>query len=663
MKFSYTLLKKLVPEIKSKKDAIEKLNFHVFEAESLDGDSIEIKIPPNRFSSCGGHLGIALELSAIYSGEFQLPTTNYQLPAKGKLNFSILVKSKLCRRIMGQYFENLQIKESPRWLQKVLTDCGLHPINNIVDITNYVMLETGQPLHAFDYDKLSADKSGEKKIIVRPARQLEEITALDGQKFNLNPQILVIADKEPLDIAGIKGGKKTEIDGQTKKIILTAANFDGPTIYKTSRQLGLITDASARNAHNLTPALIPLAMRRAGELIKQLAGGEAGKIVDIYQQKARKVLLRFDLEKINRLLGVSLKEKEALNFLERLGFIVKKISNKKFIEAPFFRDDIGRVEDLADEIIRLKGLNNLSARAPQIILRPSGFEEEIVFKDKIKDILVNLGLDEVYNYSFNSVKETELSVGEFFGLKNQSLANPLSADFEILRSSLAPHLLKNLGDNFRFSDDIKIFEIGQIFLPEKTVLGMALGSKAKRNIISSPVLELKGLVDQLLEGLGLVDRDYLDLNFELDFLIQRESLRVESDHHVLGYLGTVKGSNGQQAIAEIDLGELAKLVEEEKEYEPLAKFPSIMRDISLLAPRYIRVNQIMEIIENSAPKYLDDVDLIDFYEDETLGDNFKSLTFRLIFLANDRTLTDEEVDKELQKITSVLISQLGIEVR
>ncbi len=656
MKYSYTLLKKLVPAIKSKKDLLNKLNQYVFEAEDLEGDGIEIALSPNRFSS-NGHWGLAQEISAVYGLKFKPPTfakasAGKQNPiSKPKPKFQISVKTDLCRRIMGQYFENIEVKESPRWMREILETCGFRPINNIVDITNYVMLETGQPLHAFDYDRLDG-----AHLIVRSAELIEELTTLDGQKFKLDPSVVVIADeKSPLDIAGIKGGKKAEIKEHTNKIILTSANFDGPAIYRIARKLNLITDASSRNAHNLTPALVELAIARAAKLIEELSNGERGGVKDVYLKKYPKKVIKFDIEKFNQLSGLNLKSAQAMGYLKRLGF---KIDGAK-VEAPFFRDDVERFEDLAEEVVRLYGLNNLPSVPPHVPLRPSGYEDQIVLKDKIRKILTGFGLSEVYNYSFISRDDLEnKSAGEFFGMKSELVANPLSAEFEYLRTGLAPYLLKNIESNFRFFNQIKIFEIGHIFSPEKVMLGLAIGDKKEVSIF-----EMKGLVDELLEQLGLVERHYSDLNFEILFLNQRESLRIESDHKVIGYIGSVKGTGARRVITEIDLDKLMKLIEDEKEYRPLSKFPSIMRDISLLVTRDIRVDKIMDLIKTTAPKYLDDVDLVDFYEDEKLGENMKSLTFRLIFLAEDRTLTDVEVDKEMQKISSVLIKDLGVEVR
>lgn len=660
MKFSYTLLKKLVPAIKSKKDLLEKLNLYIFEAEDAGGDTIEISISPNRFSSAG-HWGLAREIAAVYGGKFEYPifpkVTFRNIP---KVTFQIYVKTDLCRRIMGQYFEYIKIKPSPRWMQKILADCGLRSINNLVDITNYVMLETGQPLHAFDFDKLDVGE-----LIVRQAELGESIHTLDGQKFNLDSNMVVIADnRDPLDIAGIKGGKKSGINDQTSKIILTAANFDGSNIYKTSKKLNLATDASSRNSHNLSPVLVSWAITRASQFIEDLCDGQRGKQIDIYNQKTPKKVLRFSIEKFNQLIGLALKEREAIDYLRKLGFVIGTKNSKGVnIEVLPERDDIQTFEDLTEEVARLYGYNHLPAFPPHIHLMSSGFEEKIIFKDKIRKILINFGLSEVYNYSFVSKNDLEKSAGEFLGIKNEKVANPISSEFEYLRSSLAAGLLKNIDDNFRFFNEVRVFEIGHVFAPEKTILGLALGSKMTSHIKNNPILELKGFVDELLAGMGLVDHQYTDLNFDLDFLNKRESLRVESDHHVIGYIGSARGVEGKQAIAEIDLEKVIQLAREEKEYEPLSKYPSIMRDISLLMPRQIRVNQIMEIVEKAAPHYLDDVDLIDFYENDDLGENFKSLTFRLVFLAEDRTLTDKEVDRELQKVTSALINQLGIEIR
>ena len=283
-------------------------------------------------------------------------------------------------------------------------------------------------------------------------------------------------------------------------------------------------------------------------------------------------------------------------------------------------------------------------------------------KEKVREIMRGFGLSEVYNYSFVSRKQlVEYAEPKWWGAV--SLLNPISADFQYLRPSLTLHLMRNIKDNLRFYDGVRIFEIGKTFVDkdgkfeEKSVLGAAIGLKQE-----NPIFELKGVINELLQQLGLTEYFLRDLDWDLRFLDQDNSLRIESDHQVLGYVGLPKNS-GTMAIAEIFLDKLFRLVEEEKEYEPVPKYPSIMRDISLLVPTDLRVNRILEEMQRAAPKFLDDVDLVDFYEDTNLKEGRKSLTFRLVFQADDRTLTDEEVGQEMEKIIAALTEQFEVEVR
>jgi len=656
MKFSYQLLKKLVPKIENKSGLIEKLILYAFEAEDLGGDMIEIFIPANRYSDAASHWGMARIISAIYGRNFQFPISNPQF-SKPKCKevepLKIEIKdTDLCPRYMGWYFEVPKIAASPKWMQDILISCGLRPVNSVVDIMNYTMLETGQPLHAFDVDKLTTYNKQLTTIIVRRAKKREKIITLDNEVYELNEKILVIADdKDSLAIAGIKGGKKAEVDNNTKRIIVEAANFESTRIYKTSRQINLTTDASVRFGHGLSPVLAERGIKRAAELLEEICQAKAGKLHDIgFLEPSRKVL-KFDIDRFNKLTGLNLREKACFNYLKKLGFSIKN----KLVEVPPERMDVSIFEDLVEEIVNLYGYNKVPVAPPHVYLRPSGYEEINILKDKVRKILVGFGLSEVYNYSFISKYDLEKSAGRFFGGEPIAVKNPISSQFEFLRPSLSCGLLKNTEDNSRFFESVRIFEIGKVF-PEKLVLGIAASFKKGK-----PVLELKGWIEELLKEIGLTDYFMPDLNFDLRFLDSKESLRIESDHSVLGYFGST--TEGNVAIAELDLEKLLVLAVGEKEFEPLAKYPEIIRDLSIIIPRHIRSSEVFEIIENAAPKYLDDVDLIDVYEDLKIGENNQSLTFRLVFLADDRTLTDQEVDKEMKRITTSLEEEFNAEIR
>ena len=616
MKFSFSLIKKFAPGKYSKADLVEGLNTYSFEAVDLGGDILEV---PNtsiarRFSSAASHLGIAREASAIFNTKFIDPTLkNVKFDFKDKGIFKVNIKEKiLCPRYSATYVTDVKVGPSPEWLKDVLEISGLRSINNVVDIMNYVMLEVGQPLHAFDADKV---KGG---IIVRRAKNGEEIETIDNNRFNLPQDTLVIVDEDrPLAIAGIKGGKYSEVSLKTTRLLVESANFEGVGIYKSSRKLNLGTDASIAFSHNLSPELVELGMKRALMLLREICGAKIYKTEDIYPKKQPKRIIKLDLPKIERIIGIKIKRTEAASILSKLDF---KIS-KNLITVPAIRNDIEIIEDIAEEIVRFKNFNKLPAVPPKVYLGVGAEDDSVIIKDKIRKYLCAAGYSEVYNYSFISEEKTELAPADVFGIKRPIiLANPLSSDFAYLRNSLAPYLEKNLNDNLRFYEEVRIFEIGRVFgdapgqgnnsrILEKPVLGISIYGK-------DGFLELKGVVDGLFGNLGLVDWFMPDLNFRNDLLEDNGAVRIEmGDHSVLGYIGVLKSSN-DGAVLELDLNKLVKAIVEEKEYEPISKFPSIDRDISLLVSSDVRVGDILEIIQSVEPEHVDDVDLMDFYEDE-----------------------------------------------
>lgn len=642
MKFSLSLLKKITPTLPNLAQLAELLNLHIFEVENVHDKSLEVSIPANRYSDAASHRGLARLISAVSGGKFiDLEYAKIKnKPASSQFGIQISVK-KHCPRYSGLYVEISSPKPSPQWLQEVLSDCGLHTINNVVDVMNYVMLEIGQPLHAFDADLISG------KINVRWARKDEKITVLDGKEYRLTNQDLVIADeKRPLAIAGIKGGKTAEVNPQSRRLIVESANFDSVSVYRTARRLNLFTDASLRFSHGLSPVLVEQGLRRAAYLLKEICGAKIGDWVDANYTKPSRKILSFDIRAFNQLTGLNLDEQLCLNYFEKLGFIVKG----RTVEAPPERTDIEISEDLIEEIVNLYGYDKLQAAVPHIALKPSVEEDSITLQDNARTILINLGLDEVYNHSLiggPGVVDTK---------KLAELENPISIDKQYLRPSLLPGLLRNVEDNRRFYDLVRIFEIGRVFqhsasrakkMPEeKNALGIVLSEKK-----AQPFFELKGSLDSLLGGLGLTDYDFVPLG---------KDLRIESDHHILGYL---RSGGVDIAMAEIDLEKLTALVEGEKEYRPLPKYPSVIRDLSFIVDAEARVGDIQNVLENVS-QLVEDVDLIDWFQDEQkLGTDKKSLTFRLVFQSKDRTLTDAKVGKEMEKIISSLNRAFDVEIR
>jgi len=407
MKISYNWLQGLVGKKLPAPDKVaELLTFHSFEVESINKNGsdwvLDIDILPNRAHDCLSHLGIAREIAVLLKYPFK--ETNYKEKIKeDKKMASELIEvkvedQKLCPRYTARVIIDVEVGPSPQWIQERLKVCGLKPISNIVDIANYVMLETGQPLHAFDADKL---KGG--KIIVRKAEKGEKITSLDNEKYHLDQNILVIADqKDPVCVAGIKGGIGPGVDSQTKRVILEAANFDFQAIRKASRQLKLITDASWRFEHQLDPNLTQEAIDMSAYLIQELAQGKVLKgLVDVYPKKVKPKKINLNNDQVRSLLGINISDKEISDILKRLG-LDKTIPTKRL--------DINIPEDLIEEVGRVYGFAKIPSQLPSAVLVPAQKNEDLFYQNKVKDILANLGFSEVYNYSLlDKKKKIQLS--------------------------------------------------------------------------------------------------------------------------------------------------------------------------------------------------------------------------------------------------------------
>lgn len=664
MKFSFSLFKKLAPSVKNPQDFAERFSLHAFEVEGVKGDTVEINIPANRYSDAASHLGIARLWTAIAGGSAE--RVRVQMKTMKSVHRGARVNVRIedaprCPCYSALFLEVRGVHESPQWLKDVLFACGLRPINAVVDIMNYVMLEVGQPLHAFDVDKLAHIK-GKPEVIVRRARADERMTTLDGVELTLAGEDLLIADaKGPLALAGIKGGKRAEVGSETKHIVVEAANFDARSVYRTSRRLNLMTDAALRFGHGLSPVLVEWGVRRAAELLQEVCGGRVLEWVDAGARKLQPTVLKFEIDAFNRLTGLALKELSCLALLRRLGFSVRG----KLVTAPPERLDISIPEDLFEEVVNLYGYENLPAAPPRVHLAPAQVDDTAQMKREAREVLAGFGLSEVYNYSFVSEREAR-DVSEGLAHAPVALQNPIAEDKAFLRPSLAPGLIGNLRDNLRFFDSVRIFEIGKVFweangkVQERLMLGIALAAKEGKKD-GEPFSELKGFLEEFLEAMGIVEPFMPPHAFSLPFLNRGGSVRIESDHAALGYLGTLHGMRG--AIAEIDLDELLKIEREENAFRPLPKHPAIIRDVSLLVDRDARIGEMMQAMEDADARHLENVELFDEYEDERLGEGKQSVTFRLVFRAEDRTLTDHEAGQELEKIVAALKEKFDAEVR
>jgi phenylalanyl-tRNA synthetase beta chain len=637
--------------------------FEVEEVKKVGGDSVlDIAVLPNRAPDCFSHLGIAREIAAILKSKLKIQKSKLieDKILKADNFVSVEVKnSNACPRYNARVLVNVKVGPSPKWIQSKLIACGLRPINNIVDITNYVMLETGQPLHAFDASKIAG-----RKIIVRFAKNGEFIKSLDGVSYKLSSDILVIADdKKPIAIAGIKGGKSPEIDEDTKTIVVESANFSQVLIRKASQKLGLKTDASLRFEHGLDLNLTEVVINKVCFLINQVAKGKvAFGIIDVYPKKVLPRIVRLDLNYAESLLGTKVFKKEVILIMKQLGFELKKQKLDILdFEIPTIRRDIILQEDLIEEIGRIRGYEKIKSVLPIGSMIPPKRNLNIFWEDMAKNALKEAGLTEVYNYSFFGDKEASA-----FGLSQKDLIeiqNPVSEEQKYMRTTLIPGLLKNLERNINYLQDIRIFELGKVFkaLKKPEEKRMLSGLMTGNNFY-----QLKGAVDMLLNRLGISDIWYD--NFEptpkdgkLDFWNKSRCAEIKIGGKEIGFLGEVSSKmiekfNVKEKVVlfNIDFEVLSKLVSEEQEYRPISKFPSAIRDIAVLVPKQINMTEILNKIETVGGILVRDVDLFDVFEGSGLPAGKKNLAFHIIYQSEERTLSSQEIDELQSKIIKAL---------
>lgn len=657
MKFSYSLLKTLAPGLPPARKLGEMLSTYSFEIDGVSGDVLDVKLPSNIYSYASSHVGLAREASIISGLAFRHRIKAAKSPRRNGLVAASIEAPELCRRYAARVFELSGMKALPPAMRKALLSCGINSINPVVDIMNYIMLETGQPLHAFDAERLGRGKGQRTKaaITVRRAKRGEFIETLDGKKIDLGPQTLVIADPvKPLAIAGIKGGRDSGVTPDTRTIIVEAANFEGVNIYKTSARLGIRTDASVRFSHHLSPALVGWGMERATELLKAM-GAKLVDAVDVYPRPDKDAVVVFDPARYERLIGVGIPVSEAKRRFEALGFTAKAGAGRGRgtlrVTIPAWRNDIDSAADLAEELARFTGYNDLPKTAPEVELLPAEEVRSFRMKDMVREALVRLGCSEVYNTSFVGGAE----IGAVPKEALVELENPIAEDKKFMRPNLMPLLRQNIVDNTRWFDAVKIFEVGMVFsrteggIAERLLAGLAIGGKKT----AGPLLELKGIAEALLKELGI-----------------GEWAMEESDGRLLVRSGkTVLGEIREEALprdfaaafAEIDLSRCANLPLRQVRFEEPPKYPGIVRDLSFFLREGIKMGSLFAGVRMAGGEDLVRAELLDDYKDKASGKH--AVTLRMLFQRPDRTLTDEEVGSRMQVLAHRLAEEFGIEIR
>jgi len=677
MKFSYSwlneFLKKDLPNPKKLSDLITKHVLEVEEIEKIEGDYIlDIDVLPNRASDCLSHIGLARECSVLLEDKLNLPEIKLkEIKEETKDLIEVEIKKKEdCRRYTTRVVKDVEVGESPKWVKKKLEKCGVQPINNIVDATNLVMLEMGQPLHAFDLEKVKGNK-----IKVRKAKANEKVTTLDGENFELNNKSVVISDKEGiLAIAGIKGGKKAEITNKTKNIVLESANFDPVSVRKTSQAINLRTEASTRFENKIDPNLTGKAVDRAAYLIQKVSNGKVTKgRVDNYEEKRKPKKIILKAQSIRDLLGIEIENKEIKKIFLKFGFKIEEKENKFEIEIPTYRLDLSIPQDLIEEVGRIYGYENIEPKLPEVCLIPPERNINFFWETQIRKILKNAQLSEVYTPSF--VDKKDLALFNYKEKEVIEVSNPISKENTHLRPSLIPNLLKTAGENQKNFNTIKLFELGKIFLTpdkEKEMLtGIIYNSKKDDSFYTG-----KGTIDFLFEKLGITDIWYDEFkptsedNKDNIWHLHRSAEIKVKDGKELGFLGEIStnisekyGIKERIVCFNLNFEKLKKFIIEEKEYRPLSKYPSAVRDLAILVPKRAKVEEVLNTINSIKGDLIRDVDLFDIYQGDELPNQKKNLAFHIIYQSPNKTLTSKEVEGLHNKIIEALENKPNWEVR
>jgi phenylalanyl-tRNA synthetase beta chain len=646
--------------------------------EELEGDVIfEVNVTPNR-GDCLSILGIARELSALTGVALELPPYKVTDEAESSVRVEI-AEEDLCSRYMGRVIKNVGIGPSPEWITKRLESHGIRPINNVVDITNYVLLELGHPLHAFDLQTL---KGGLVRVDAAKNISLDFVT-LDAIERKLPPDACVIADaKDLIALGGIMGGLDTEVQDTTKNIFLEAAWFNPKSIRKTSKLLGLGSESSYRFERGADIEIIPMALARASYLIKEIAGGVPSGVVDAYPKKFKPKEIQVNVKRVNKLLGTDIPADEMGEIFQRLGFSPEKKEDSIFITVPSWRPDMEREADAAEEVARIYGYEKIPSVMPCSGLSTEGIGIRYEFIKQVKNAVRESGFHEAINYSFmNPLMLDILTIPEGdTRRKAVHVMNPLRQEESFLRTALAPSLLENLRHNTaRGVREIRLFEAGKIFianapgeLPTEIMkLGGLLLSEKMYRFWKEPgetFYALKGVVEGLLNELLIRENIYSFVLSAEPFLHPGKSADVLVGGEKIGYLGVVSPTvkealdikvKEEAVLFELDLDILLSLLPPTPEYKGTPRFQGSERDIALVLDENIPAGNVLKMIKDYPSELIEDAIIFDLYKGEKIPAGKKSLAFNIRYRAKDRTLTEEEVERAHKGLVEYLLKETG----
>ena len=644
-------------------DAVEVLGLHdvVFEYE----------ITSNRVD-CFSVVGIAREAAATFGKKFCPPVVT---PTGNSENAADYIKvsvknTDLCPRYCARVVKNIKIGPSPEWMQRRLASVGIRPINNLVDIPNYVMEEYGQPMHAYDLDTIE-----DHEIVVRTAAKGEKFTTLDGQERQMDESVLMICDgRKSIGIAGIMGGENSMITDDVHTMLFEAACFDGTNIRKSSKKVGLRTDASGKFEKGLDPNNAQAAIDRACQLVEEMGAGEVvGGMVDVYPEKREEIRLPFRPEEINVLLGTDISAEEMLGYFEKidLGYDPQK----QEVIVPTFRQDLLRTADLAEEVARFFGYDNIPTTLP----KGESTMGKLPFKLRVEEIAREIaefcGFSQGMTYSFESPKVFDkLQIPEDSSLRRAiEIMNPLGEDYSIMRTTPLNGMLTSLATNYnRRNKNVRLYELANVYLPDELPLKelpqermqFTLGMYGDGDFYS-----MKGVVEEFLEKAGLSEKEVYDPNSKKPYLHPGRQADIVYRGTVIGYLGEVHpdvadayGIGERAYLAVLDMPAVTEFATFDRKYTGIAKYPAVNRDISMVMPKEILAGQVEEVIEKQGGTYLESYALFDIYEGAQIKEGYKSLAYSIVFRAQDKTLEDAEVTEAMNRILKEL-EGMGIELR
>lgn len=631
----------------------------------------EYEITSNRVD-CYSVLGIAREAAATFRKPFVPPVVNVKENGESINDYiSVEVQApELCTRYCARVCTNIKLAPSPEWMQRRLAASGIRPINNLVDITNYVMEEYGQPMHAYDLDMVAGHQ-----IIVRRAKDGDEFETLDEQVRKLDKDMLMICDGEKeIGIAGIMGGENSKITDTVKTVLFEAATFNGANIRRSAKRLGLRTDASGKFEKGLDPHNAQAAIDRACQLIQELGCGEVvSGMVDVCQPMKEEARILFEPERINNLLGTEVSTEDMLAIFDMLEIRYDESTGE--LIAPTYRQDLGCCADIAEEVARFFGYDKIPTTLPTGAATAGKLSYKLRIEQKARDIAEYCGFSQGMSYSFESPKVFDkLLIPADSPLRNTIvISNPLGEDFSVMRTVSLNGMLTSLATNYnRRNKDVRLYEMGNIYLPHQFPLTelpdermqLTLGMYGEGDFYT-----MKGVIEELFEAVGMKKKATYQPKAEKPFLHPGRQAAIEYDGKTVGFLGEVHPvvcRNYEIAarvyVAVLDMPYIVEAATFDRKYEGIAKYPAVSRDISMVVPKAVLAGEIEAVIEQRGGRILESYQLFDIYEGEQIQEGFKSMAYSIVFRAKDRTLEESDVSGAMKKILNGL-EGLGIELR